>query len=67
MLTVIDCVLVSSVDVNSLPDAAGVTIVFIFKSLSEIAPVHVPLLGCLETAVALRPGLPFNLGLTLTQ
>ena len=50
-----------------LPEDAGETIATIFKSLSEIVPAQVPLFGCLDMDVALLPGLPFSLGLTLTQ
>jgi hypothetical protein len=66
MRTLIVVVEESSVDVNFLPDV-GAMIESIFRSLSEIVPMHVPLFGCLDTAKALLPGLPLNNALTLTQ
>src|SRR5438093_9409583 len=56
----------SSVEVNFLPETCD-KMAFNFRSLSEMLPLHVPLLGCLETATALRPALPLILARTLTQ
>ena len=64
---VIGVLFVKAVLVNNLPAARGDKMESIFKSLFEIFPEHDPELGCRETAIPLRPGLPLILGLAVTQ
>src|SRR5262245_46272463 len=53
-------------EVNTLPDS-GPTKASILRSLLEMSPMQDPLLGCLDTVLDRRPGLPFNLALTPSQ
>src|SRR5690349_12623298 len=65
-LTTIDVEFVNWLDVNFLPET-GEMMASIFRSLSDILPLHPPKFGCIETGMALLPDFPLILGLTVTK